>query len=617
MENLLPADQFAEAQEILSDLFPDGEIRRILLVAPPEVTEFRFRHELAKKKRYPNFMPYGLGVIATRLREVGVEVEICNLHNELLKAAFNLSETERFSFKKIWESKLSDTIQKFKPDLVGISCMFTMTHVPFKEVCDVVKALGVPVAAGGVHVTNDITRILRDVKSIDIVFLREPEIAVQNFIKIVHGEMGIENLKQVILREKETSHSFSSEVMPDAGQIDTIPSFDLMKITELSVHGNTGMFTFLKPQNTRDATVLSNRGCRAKCTFCSVRNFNGVGVRQRSISSVIEELRILRNEYGVSHFMWLDDDLLRDHRRAIELFNAIVRHGLEMTWDATNGVIAASCTDEVIEAAAASGCIGLNIGVESGNREILRVVKKPGTIETFLKASEILRRFEKIYASVFLIIGFPGETLSKILDTLHLAREMNLDWHGISTLQPLPNTQIYNSMVDQGLVNDGDNTEEKDYHNGVYSQIHLELQEGKSSRPQRVEDVISELSMNEIPTPNHLADISFYMNFYLNFDRLARETRPEKIRQQILKLRYTCDVVAPDNALALYFLAILENRAHGRFPSQVISRLTSKLESSEYWRIRFDEFGLAVEDLEPKWNYRPKLDPNVIFSAEP
>ena len=56
------------------------------------------------------------------------------------------------------------------------------------------------------------------------------------------------------------------------------------------------------------STILSNRGCRAQCTFCSVRNFNGVGVRRRTIDSVIEELKILKFEHGIDHIMWLDDD---------------------------------------------------------------------------------------------------------------------------------------------------------------------------------------------------------------------------------------------------------------------------------------------------------------------
>ena len=72
-----------------------------------------------------------------------------------------------------------------------------------------------------------------------------------------------------------------------------------------------------------------------------------------------------------------------------------------MTWDCTNGVIAASCTDEVVAAAAESGCIGLNIGMESGNPEILKKIKKPGKVRNFLRAADILRKYPQINARVF------------------------------------------------------------------------------------------------------------------------------------------------------------------------------------------------------------------------
>ena len=48
----------------------------------------------------------------------------------------------------------------------------------------------------------------------------------------------------------------------------------------------------------------------------------------------------------------------------------------KITWDATNGVIAHSLKDyNVVEAAYKSGCIGLHIGIESGNPE--KVLKCP------------------------------------------------------------------------------------------------------------------------------------------------------------------------------------------------------------------------------------------------
>ncbi|MEK7679970.1 MAG: hypothetical protein AAB356_07245, partial [Deltaproteobacteria bacterium] len=49
------------------------------------------------------------------------------------------------------------------------------------------------------------------------------------------------------------------------------------------------------------------------------------------------------------------NDLYKNEHRMIDLCNEIVRRRLGITWDATNGLIAASCTNEVIAASAESG----------------------------------------------------------------------------------------------------------------------------------------------------------------------------------------------------------------------------------------------------------------------
>ena len=65
--------------------------------------------------------------------------------------------------------------------------------------------------------------------------------------------------------------------------------------------------------------------------------------------------------------------------------------------------------------------------MESGNPEILKKIRKPGTVKNFIKAAEVCRQYEEIVTSVFLIIGFPNENMSKILDTIAVAKEMDLD----------------------------------------------------------------------------------------------------------------------------------------------------------------------------------------------
>ena len=334
-----------------------------------------------------------------------------------------------------------------------------------------------------------------------------------------------------------------------------------------------------------------------------MRNFNGIKVRQRSVRSVLDELELLENEYDIGHIVWLDDDLLKDHKRALELFNGMVHRGLKLTWDATNGVIASSCKDEIVHAMAESGCIAVNIGMESGNPEILKQIMKPGTVKTFLTAAEVFRRYPQIHARVFLMIGFPGETLRMINDTINVAREMDMDWCGITPLQPLPNTPIYDSMVEQGLISDEERSEVRFMAGGYGKQDEIDL--GIRMATDGFEEAFRAISMDMVPTKLQITDIWLYMNYHLNFHRLFSENRPMKIEQQFKNLSALSDVISPEHGFALYFLGYLQYKLHGKIQPDVIERLNTKLSESKYWSERFEAFELSVDDLRTK-NFKNK-----------
>lgn len=613
----------SEAREaagaLLSRLFPSRNIQRILLVNPPDADAELFRPDTAKRGRYSNYPPYGLAVLAQNLKSMGISVRITNLNHEVLKSCIQTPAGEDFPFDSVWQSKLDRDIADFQPDLIGVTCMFTMTHTSFKEVCVRAAGFGIPLAIGGVHVSNDVERVLDDIPEGDIAFVREGDTAIKRLVQVVNRELETDALAQVILVDKTdgTRHRFLAECLPSPNDIDIIPDYDLLDVPQYSVYGTVGSFYYLRPPETKIATVLSTRGCRAQCTFCSVRNFNGPGVRQRSIGSTVDELELLQNEYGIGHIMWLDDDLLRDHKRAVGLFNEMVRRGLSLTWDATNGVIAASCTDEVITAAAESGCVGITIGMESGNPSILRQIKKPGTVETFLRAAEVLRKHEQVYSNVFLMIGFPGETMSMIMDTVNAARTMDLDWYRISQLQPLPNTPIYDSMVAQGLIQQVGSKELR-FMAGAYGK-QAEIEQGPQLASVRFEEAFASIPMDSVPSQEQLTDIWFYMNYHLNFHRLFTEERVGKIEQQFNHLGALSDIISPENGFALYFNGYLQHKVYGSTDSKTVERLKQRLATSDYWQDRFEVFGLSLQDLESgvyKNKHIPRLVPGKVRTGE-
>jgi len=584
---ILPTNAMSE--QLIADLFPLRKIKRVLLVVPPDMPSALFKYEQANERRYPNFPPYGFLVLAQHLAKINIECQIINLHHIVLKRAMDSENEESFDFSKTCNKALDEAIKGNKPDLIGFTCMFTNTHESLREVATYSKKYDVPIAAGGVHVSNDPQKIFSEIPAIDMVFRQEAEVSFREFINVVNQKNTIQDLAQLMIKSNGFLYKFDKEDMPQEQDLNVLPAYDLISIEEYEKYGAIGSFSHLLPKGTKMSTALSNRGCRARCTFCSVRYFSGLKVRQRSVDSVVDELQMINERYGVEHIMWLDDDLFKNEKRTIKLFNEIVRRNLNITWDATNGVIAASCTDEIIAAAAESGCIGLHIGIESGNPDILLKIRKPGTVDTFLAAAEIFRKYEQIVASAFIMIGFPHETMGQIWDTINLCRQMDLDWYSIGTLQPLPGTPIYDSMIEEGLIGH-EKDEDRRFVLGP---------NGRAKEKVTTENKHNDINLippEYVPSESDLTDIWFYMDYHLNYHRLFNEKRPVKIEQQMKQLKKVSDSLYKDHAFALYFLAHLQRRKNGYIDSSITTRLTNKLNESDYWLNQFGSYGLSLKD---------------------
>jgi len=597
------AREFAVDEE-LKRLFPLRKVRKVLLVQPPDVDASLFDFSAAKRGRCYNYPMYGSGVVASWLVNSGIEVKLANLNHEILKQCAEVQDEGAFDFDKVWKENLDIILENFQPDLIGVTCMFTQTHEATVQVCQHLKSLfpETPLALGGVHITNSYInslngehtkQVIADFKIVDLFFLYESETAFDYFVKAANGLAPVEGIYQVHFNTASADLSFVGRQNPEAGDLNVLPSYQLMNISEMSEYGVIGSFNCLREPSTRFATVLSNRGCRAQCTFCSVRNFNGKGVRIKEVQCVIDEMKILKNDYGIDHIMWLDDDLLFDHKRVLHLFNEMVRQDVGLTWDCTNGVIAASCTDEIVHAASESGCLGMNIGMESGNPEILKRVKKPGRVQNFLKAAETFRKYPNINVRVFLIIGFPNESYSMIQDTVNVSKEMGLDWYNITILQPLPNTPIFDSMVQLGLIDDVDAKEIR-YNSGPYGKHKSAMQNRKGSV---AANPLANADPAAIPSGEELQDIWMHMNFELNFKPLLTLDNPIKLDIQLRYLRYITEMVAPEDPFPMYFRGRLQMKIGGSMEQSLFNRLQSRLAQSEYWPSAFEHFGLSLEHL--------------------
>ena len=348
----------------------------LILIQPALVPADFFDVTTARNGGYYNFPPAGLLYLAAAARaaDPSLNIHIIDVNHELLKAAHR----DDFEYG-MWRKLVRDQIKKCRSPHVAVTYMFGTTKPCFIDVTDFIREEfpNVPVLSGGVQATYDFEEILKN-GNCDIVARREGEQQLTNYLKALAGDTmafpeGMAFLEDGKVVELGTPHE------NDAVNWDLKPFYDMIKVEEYHRYGGLGAFSRYVGEEKAYATVLATRGCRARCTFCTVRNFNGFGLRQRTVQDVIDELKYLVQERGIRYIDWLDDDLLWDPKRTVELFKGIAEQIPNFEWTASNGVIAVAIDEEIMKWMVASGLRAFKIGIESGNDKMLKTIKKPTT----------------------------------------------------------------------------------------------------------------------------------------------------------------------------------------------------------------------------------------------
>jgi len=577
--------------------------KRILLVEPPNVPEEDWDPGVANDNRYPVYEPYGLGVISSCVKLRGYKTDIIDL-NFMLQDAFK-SDPNNFKYR-LWEEWLKNKLDHFKPDMVGVTCMFTIYHRSMARIARFMKEYdpNIVVIAGGVHTTmasTDITSspgqlVLEDCKEIDFVGLNEGNDSFADFLDVANNRAGPDMLKQVATLTEDGYTAITKRAEPKTETLNIAPDYHDLPIERYSSLGRIGTFYWLFPPGTRAGTILINRGCRAHCRFCSVDEFNGRGiVLKKDIDTVLDELERLRDRYGIRHVMLLDDDILNGEARTVALFEGWAKRKLGITWDASNGVIASALTDEIAHAASESGCIALSFGIESGNPEVLKNIPKPSGVKHYIRAGEIMKKHPEIFTKGLLMVGFPpepernfpGESIGMIWDTINVAKQMDLDWYTIQPLNFIPGVDITNHALAQGVITKQGLTDgsERPVVGSTGKQEQRSKQEKSNARP-----FTDHLRGNpdRIPERDELIDIWFVMDYMVNYEKLWNLKIPIKIKMLHKLFVNMCDKTHKENALGNLFFALLEYKLSHK--DQARHRLSLAREFSEindYWKQRF------------------------------
>jgi anaerobic magnesium-protoporphyrin IX monomethyl ester cyclase len=179
--------------------------------------------------------------------------------------------------------------------------------------------------------------------------------------------------------------------------------------------------------------LRGSRGCPYKCQYCNFSPHRAFRIKNAEILG--REMAAIVNKGKVKHIRFTDDNLFLNYKKVDEYCRKIMEVGKGIQW--SSFIRANSISKENVKLLKDSGCVSSMIGIESGNKDILKAMNKEETPEHYLEAIELLNK-HGISTRLTLFIGFPGETIKTIEDSISLFNQFYFQGPAINEVSIFP-----------------------------------------------------------------------------------------------------------------------------------------------------------------------------------
>ncbi len=348
----------------------------------------------------------GVASIAAYLRESGFDVSVID------------TQVEELDLKGA-----ADRIVAEGPSVVGFSA-YT------EEINDSALIAGalkeklpyVVTVIGGYHVSAMPEETLEEFPSFDAGVIGEGELT----MKDIASSKSLKSVNGIVYRDEEGS---IKTTMPrvDYADMDTLPppAWDLFDLK----HYGFGL------------PVELLRACPFSCAFC----FRTVGkeVRYKSPERIVDEVERNIKEFGFKYFFFPSGGtfpIKKSH--GMEVCREIIKRGLKIKWSTAARVNLLD--DEILKIMKESGCDFISLGIESGDKEILKLSGKGTTPELAEEVSKMSLR-AGVKTELNFILGLPYETRESLENTRKLVARLRRysTVANFAILTPFPGTKVY------------------------------------------------------------------------------------------------------------------------------------------------------------------------------
>lgn len=352
--------------------------------------------------------PLGLSYVAAACEAAGAQVIIID-----------------YVVNKYTPLKLAHVLDQFQPDVVGTTSV-TMNFYQAIQIIADVKAYNPDIVTimGGAHVSFDIENTLKSHPELDLIVYGEGEETLLELVPQLDSSHTWENIKGIAFRAG--GDVVITPRRPLINDLDNLP-LPARHLLPLSRYQALGF----------PITIITSRGCPNQCIFCLGRRMVGRKARFRSPKLVVDEIEQVL-AYGITRINIADDLFTASKKRVKALCDEIVQREVNFSWTAFARVN--TVDREILEAMKSAGCDTISFGIESGNPEMLKRVRKGITLDQVRNAVNLCKQTGMRTHASFMV-GLPGESRRTLEQTEFLAESLDIEY-GYHFLAPFPGTTI-------------------------------------------------------------------------------------------------------------------------------------------------------------------------------
>ncbi len=386
---------------------------KCLLIDPPEL----FLRGLGHTRQV---QPLGLASVGAAIAD-------------LAEVRFLLPDTRAWQGEDPW-AELSAAVVAEAPDVVAFTAV-TATFGAAAHFASLIRARhpGLPIVIGGVHATTLPQATLEQAPAIDVAVIGEGEHTFRELITAIAAAGGVPDAAVLA--------GIAGLCFRDGGGIRRSPSrAPIDDLDSLPLPLRDG---FVWPDDIHDGlyqAVVTLRGCPYKCIYCAVPSLDDRRTRYRSPARVADEIEGLRERHGIDYLFFHDSVFTLHRKRTLALCEELIRRDLVLPFCCQTR--ADRLDPELLDALVAAGLHQVFFGIESGDADSLRRIRKQMPLATIREAVAMVRS-RGVRCSGFFMIGFPWEDAAAMERTADFAVDLDLDAVSLFSATPLPGTELW------------------------------------------------------------------------------------------------------------------------------------------------------------------------------